>query len=82
MQRALREFTGFGGNPEQAFASVETPTRCGVGLCGECSCGGHLTCRQGTFLSAAFLERNGIDIEEITAEKAERYYSVPEAAAR
>ncbi len=77
MNRALRCFMEFGGRPERAFASVETPTRCGIGICGECSCGGHLTCRQGTFVSAAFLEENGIDIEEISASKADLAYTRP-----
>lgn len=80
MKRAIKAFTEFGGRPERAFASVETPTRCGVGLCGECSCGGHLTCREGTFISAEFLENNGIDIEEVSAGKAEGVYVSPAAA--
>ena len=66
MERALGEFVEAGGQAEQAFASVETPTRCGVGLCGECSCGGHLTCREGTFFSYSFLRENNIKIEEVS----------------
>ena len=38
------------------FLSLEKNTMCGVGLCGECSCGNRLTCQTGTFLSLAELE--------------------------
>jgi len=38
------------------FLSLEKNTMCGVGLCGECSCGNRLTCQTGTFLSLQELE--------------------------
>lgn len=51
MIKAAEMFRRNGGRSEDIFLSIETPTRCGVGLCGECECGGHLTCREGTFFS-------------------------------
>ncbi|MFO7850398.1 MAG: tRNA-dihydrouridine synthase [Spirochaetia bacterium] len=77
MKRGLSAFAEFGGKPSRAFASVETPTRCGIGLCGECSCGGRLTCREGTFISAEFLEKNQIDLEDVSAGGAESVYAAP-----
>ncbi|ADK80563.1 dihydroorotate dehydrogenase [Sediminispirochaeta smaragdinae] len=40
--------------------SIETSTRCGVGLCGECVCAGKLTCREGTFFTLTELEVRGV----------------------
>ncbi len=44
--------------------SIETPTRCGAGLCGECACAGRLTCREGTFFTLRELEERGISLME------------------
>ena len=44
---------------ERIMLSMERNTMCGIGLCGECSCGGHLECQWGTFMSLAFLEKEG-----------------------
>ncbi|MCF6335873.1 MAG: hypothetical protein L3J12_09045 [Spirochaetales bacterium] len=59
---------GWEGTEENIFLSIETPTRCGVGLCGECECGGHLTCREGTFFSLSWLNRKNINLEELLHE--------------
>ncbi len=56
MEKTAEDFIKAGGRAEEIFLSLETPTRCGVGLCGECECGGHLTCREGTFFSYAYLQ--------------------------
>ncbi len=66
MRRAADEFLGSSGNSleEDVFLSIETPTRCGVGLCGECECGGHLTCREGTFFSLSWINERGINFEQ------------------
>ena len=58
----------WGGRLEDVFLSIETPTRCGVGLCGECECGGHLTCREGTFFSLSWINKNNINLEELLYE--------------
>lgn len=57
-----------GHREEDIFLSIETPTRCGVGLCGECECGGHLTCKEGTFFSLEYLNSKKIDLEELVHE--------------
>ena len=44
---------------ERIMLSMERNTMCGIGLCGECSCGGHLECQWGTFMSLSFLEKEG-----------------------
>lgn len=51
MEKAAAAFLQKGGGKEDIFLSLETPTRCGIGLCGECENGGHLTCREGTFFT-------------------------------
>ncbi|NLA93502.1 MAG: sulfite reductase, partial [Spirochaetales bacterium] len=40
------------------FLSLELTTLCGVGLCGQCSCGDKLTCQYGTFVSYRFILDN------------------------
>lgn len=37
---------------ERCVASLERTMLCGVGLCGACQCDGHLTCQEGTFVTA------------------------------
>ena len=64
MKLAADEFLRAGGDPASAFVSIETMTRCGIGLCGECVCGGRLTCREGTFFSVDYLQDRGIDITD------------------
>ncbi len=58
----------WGGTEDDIFISIETPTRCGVGLCGECECGGHLTCREGTFFSLSWINKKNINLEELLYE--------------
>lgn len=72
MTKAAEVFTGTkvanrAGRVEDIFLSIETPTRCGVGLCGECECGGHLTCREGTFFSLSWLNNMNINPEAWSA---------------
>jgi len=72
MKKAIDVFSKcsqrWGGTEDDIFISIETPTRCGVGLCGECECGGHLTCREGTFFSLSWIKKENIDLEEILHE--------------
>ncbi|MFH1565313.1 MAG: dihydroorotate dehydrogenase [bacterium] len=51
-----------GGDIKDIFACVETNNMCGMGVCGECECGGILTCQEGTFFNMDFLESKNIDI--------------------
>lgn len=54
-----------GGDIKEIFACVETNNMCGMGVCGECECGGILTCQEGTFFSLDFLESKKIDITKL-----------------
>lgn len=51
MMRAISVFSSQRIPKDRIFLSLEKQTMCGVGLCGECSCGNKLTCQSGTFLS-------------------------------
>ena len=64
MKKAAVSFIKAGGKKEDTFLSIETPTRCGIGLCGECECGGRLTCREGAFFSLDYLNMNSIKWED------------------
>ncbi len=52
-------------DPHNIYASIETNNMCGVGMCGECECGGRLTCQEGTFFSLRYLEMKNIDIMDL-----------------
>lgn len=64
MDAAVKRAENAGIPPEHIYISIETPTRCGVGLCGECTCAGRLTCREGTFFSQRELIDRGITLME------------------
>ena len=49
-----------GISPERIMLSMEKNTMCGVGLCGECSCAGHLACQWGTFMGLDFLKKENV----------------------
>lgn len=70
MRKSSEIFISFNGLESQKdiFLSIETPTRCGIGLCGECECGGHLTCREGTFFPLSYLNNNKINLSELLHE--------------
>ena len=40
-----------GAEARDIHLCLETPSLCGVGLCGACECGGRLLCKEGTFVS-------------------------------
>lgn len=65
MRRAVEAAEMRGADTADIFLSVETATHCGVGLCGECECGGRLTCQDGTFFSKKFLDEKGIKIADL-----------------
>ncbi len=60
MKIASAKIEGLGVSPEMIMLSMERSTMCGVGLCGECSCGGRLACQWGTFMSLSFLEKENV----------------------
>ena len=57
MQRTANIFISKGAKKELIYLSLEKNTMCGVGLCGECSCGNKLTCQTGTFISLEEFEK-------------------------
>ena len=57
MQKVANIFVAKGAKKELIYLSLEKNTMCGVGLCGECSCGNKLTCQTGTFISLEDLEK-------------------------
>lgn len=60
MKIAAGKLKAHGVNPDMVLLSMERSTMCGVGLCGECSCGGHLACQWGTFMKLSFLEEENV----------------------
>ena len=60
MKIASARICGLGVKPDMVMLSMESNSMCGVGLCGECSCGGRMTCQWGTFMSLAFLRKENV----------------------
>ncbi|MBQ0070969.1 MAG: hypothetical protein KBS81_03805, partial [Spirochaetales bacterium] len=60
MKFASRTIKALGATTDHILLSMERNTMCGVGLCGECSCGGHLSCQWGTFMTLEFLEKENV----------------------
>ena len=60
MKIASAKIKAYGVDPEMILLSMERNSMCGVGLCGECSCGGHLACQWGTFMRLSFLEEENV----------------------
>ena len=63
LARACRRELALGAPASRIYLSLETPSLCGVGLCGSCECGGRLLCKEGTFVSLQHLERHGLSPE-------------------
>jgi dihydroorotate dehydrogenase electron transfer subunit len=59
LARAAQAEIELGAAPPEILLSLETPSHCGVGLCGSCECGGRLLCKEGTFVSLQFLISSG-----------------------
>ena len=60
MARAAEAVLAEGVDEDDIYVSMEKSTRCGIGLCGECSCGGRLTCQWGTFMNYRFLREENV----------------------
>lgn len=58
MEKVLKMCEASGIDSRNAFASLETNHMCGIGMCGECQCGGVLGCKDGTFLDYEFLKKH------------------------
>ncbi|MBQ4501507.1 MAG: dihydroorotate dehydrogenase [Spirochaetales bacterium] len=60
MKIAAGKIKAHGIDPDMILLSMERNSMCGIGLCGECSCGGHLACQWGTFMRLSFLEEEKV----------------------
>jgi dihydroorotate dehydrogenase electron transfer subunit len=65
LESAMELEERFGCAPQEIFACLETLTMCGVGLCGGCSCGGRLLCKEGTFVSLQYLRSAGLRLTSL-----------------
>lgn len=59
MEIAARRLSELGQDKSRIYLSMEKNTMCGIGMCGECVCGGKLPCKEGTFFTWKELEENG-----------------------
>ncbi len=62
MSKAAKIAIGNGADKRAVMLSMERPSLCGIGMCGECACGDRLTCQYGTFVSYEFLENNAPEL--------------------
>lgn len=76
MRRAVETAEELGIKAEDIYLSAETATHCGVGLCGECECGGRLTCQEGTFFKKQFLDQQGIRIADLPAHEHHHHHVI------
>ena len=58
MQKAAELLSSMGKSDDSIYLSMEKNTMCGIGMCGECVCGGHLPCKEGTFFTWKTLKEN------------------------
>lgn len=59
MEIAAKKLSDMGQDKSRILLSMEKNTMCGIGMCGECVCGGKLPCKEGTFFTWKELEENG-----------------------
>ena len=59
MEKAAEKAEAMGFPADRIYLSLEKKTMCGIGMCGECVCGGHLPCKEGTFFTWKTLKENG-----------------------
>ena len=59
MEIAAKKLSELGQSKDKIMLSMEKNTMCGIGMCGECVCGGKLPCKEGTFFTWKELEENG-----------------------
>ena len=60
MKIASGKLEDLGVKASNIVLSMERNTMCGIGICGECSCGGRLACQWGTFMSLEFLKEENV----------------------
>jgi dihydroorotate dehydrogenase electron transfer subunit len=64
MSRASEVLRMKGMPAERIYLSMERPSLCGIGMCGECICGDILTCQYGTFVTLDFLKKHAPELLE------------------
>ena len=62
MEKAAMKAEELGFPSERIYLSMEKNTMCGIGMCGECVCGGHLPCKEGTFFTWKTLKENNAEL--------------------
>ncbi len=62
MEKAAKLLESLGLDDSRIYLSMEKNTMCGIGMCGECVCGGHLPCKEGTFFTWNTLKENGAEL--------------------
>ena len=60
MEGAAKRAESLGLSDERIYLSMEKNTMCGIGMCGECVCGSHLPCKEGTFFTWKTLKENNV----------------------
>ena len=60
MENAARKAESLGLGDDRIYLSMEKNTMCGIGMCGECVCGSHLPCKEGTFFTWRTLKENNV----------------------
>jgi dihydroorotate dehydrogenase (NAD+) catalytic subunit len=61
LHRSVQALIRLGARADRTWLCLETPSLCGVGLCGACECGGRLLCKEGTFVSLERLRLHGVE---------------------
>ena len=62
MEGAARKAESLGLPDDRIYLSMEKNTMCGIGMCGECVCGSHLPCKEGTFFTWKTLKENNVTL--------------------
>jgi dihydroorotate dehydrogenase (NAD+) catalytic subunit len=62
MSRASELLQRKGIPAQRIFLSMERPSLCGIGMCGECGCGDRLTCQYGTFVRLDYLKSHAPEL--------------------
>lgn len=60
MENAAKKLEELGLSDDRILMSMEKNTMCGIGMCGECVCGGKLPCKEGTFFTWKELKENHV----------------------
>ncbi|MFP4189888.1 MAG: dihydroorotate dehydrogenase [Candidatus Woesearchaeota archaeon] len=73
MEIATRTERDAGADAKDIHLSLETNCMCGIGLCGECECGGKLVCKEGTMFTLEYLEKQNIWMDGLQDDHGHQY---------